>query len=304
MKLALQEGSDSQEISWSSWSVVLHGEALDDRGNTVLRDVARRASSMTSVKYRPDELLVDIDGTSVLVDEFAESLRSQINGRVLLEATTLGLAEIVLCCKALRTLGQDEFDIVYVEPNNYHRPQRSVLLRRRDFELSREVPGYRAIPGSALLLGDRKPFRSVFFLGYEEARLRRAFEELQMVKPSKTSVTIGVPAFKAGWEMDAMANNISVIRENNIRGGVHFCGAENPLSVYELLSEVYEGLEMDERLVLAPIGTKPHGIGVALFAATHDDVGIIYDHPQRTQGRSTEVGHWHLFTIDEFLTAP
>lgn len=304
MRLALQEGGDPQEIKWNSWGLVLHGDALDDRGNTVLRDVATRASSMTSVRYRPDELKVDIDATSVLVDEYAESLRARISGRVLLEATTLGLAEIVLCCKALRALGQDGFDIVYVEPNNYHRPQRSVLLLRRDFELSREVPGYQAIPGSALLLGDRKPFRSVFFLGYEEARLRRAFEELQMIRPAKTSVAIGVPAFKAGWEMDAMANNISVIRENNVRGGVHFCGAENPFAVYELLSVVYEGLEMGERLVLAPIGTKPHGIGVALFAATHNDVGIIYDHPQRTQGRSSEVGHWHLFTIDEFQAAP
>jgi hypothetical protein len=284
MRLGLQEGGNPNEISWGSWQLVLHGNAIDDRGNTVLRDIATRASSMKTIRYRPDELEVDIDATAVSVDELADSLRTYINGRVLLEATTLGLAEIVLCCKALRVLGHDAFDIVYVEPKDYHRPQRSLLLRRRDFELSREVPGYRAIPGSALLLGDRKPFRSMFFLGYEEARLRRAFEELQMVSPSKTSVTIGVPAFKVGWEMDAMANNISVIREHNVRGGVHFCGAENPHAVFELLSEVYEGLDIGERLVLAPIGTKPHGIGVALFAATHDDVGIIYDHPQRTQG--------------------
>lgn len=303
MRLQLQEGETQGDIQWGSWQVVLHGEALDDRGRSVLQELAGKAALMRMMRYLPESLEVEVESAPVGVDEFSDALGTFVTGRVLLEATTLGLAEIVLCCKALRSLGHDEFDIVYVEPNDYHRPQRGRLLHKRDFELSGEVPGYRAIPGSALLLRDRQPFRSVFFLGYEDARLRRAFEELQMVSPARSSVTLGVPAFKAGWEMDAMANNISVIRENNIRGGIHFCGADDPQAVFELLTEVYLGLDRSERLVLAPIGTKPHGIGVALFAAMRNDVGIIYDHPQRTQGRSKEVGHWHLFTIEDFQMA-
>ncbi len=304
MRLHLQEGATPHELMWGSWQVVLHGDALDDRGTTVLRELTSKVGSTAQLRYFPDSLEVLVDTTAVSADELPNALRPLMSGRVLLEATTLGLAEIVLCCKALRALGQNAFDIVYVEPGNYTRPDRPGLLQRRDFELSSEVPGYRAIPGSALILRDRKPIRSVFFLGYEEARLRRAFEELQMLSASKTSVTLGVPAFKAGWEMDAMANNIPVIREQNIRGGVHFCGAENPFAVFELLSEVYQGLENGERLVLAPIGTKPHGIGAALFAAMRNDVGIIYDHPQRTRNRSSSVGHWHLFTVEEFQNAP
>jgi hypothetical protein len=238
------------------------------------------------------------------VDELADALKPCITGRVLLEATTLGLAEIALCCRALKELCQDAFDIVYVEPEKYNQPSWGPLLHKRDFELSSEVPGYQAIPGSGLFLRDRKPFRSVFFIGYEDARLRRAFEELQMVNPRRSSITIGVPAFKAGWEMSAMANNISVIREYNIRGGVHYCGADDPYAVYELLCQIYQGLESGERLVLAPIGTKPHGIGVALFASMRHDVGIIYDHPNRTNKRSEHVGHWHLFTVEDFQSSP
>ena len=110
----------------------------------------------------------------------------------------------------------------------------------------------------------------------------------------------GVPAFKAGWEMDAVANNIAVIREQNIRGGLHYCGAENPASVVDVLESLEAGLDANQRMFVAPIGTKPHGIGVALFASERKDIGIIYDHLRRKQGRTTAVENWHLFSVSEF----
>ena len=47
-----------------------------------------------------------------LVDGLSDALGPFARGRVLLEATTLGFAEIILGCKALRHLGHDSFDIV------------------------------------------------------------------------------------------------------------------------------------------------------------------------------------------------
>jgi len=300
MMITLQEGQGEAEIDWKHWDLTLHGKAIDDRGVAVLGSVRQRADEMTEVVYDPFRLEVAVGNDRIAADDLTDTLAATRGKSVLIEATTLGFAEIVLICKALREIKHDSFDIVYLEPSGYQRELRHPLLKRRDFELSSEVPGYRAIPGSAVLLGDRKKVRSVFFLGYEEARLRRAFEELQMLSPASATVAFGVPAFRTGWEMDAMANNISVIREQNVRGGVHFCGAENPLAVFELLCEVHRGLDQGERLVLAPIGTKPHGIGVALFAAAHSEVGILYDHPLRAPGRTTDLGHWHLFSIDDF----
>jgi hypothetical protein len=303
MRLFLQEGESPADLDFPSWHVLIHGVPVDDRGRTALQFGTARTVSQHRLQHEPESLSVELDGINVVVDEFGDALKAIATGRVLIEATTLGVVELVLCCKALRRNGVGAFDILYVEPDDYKRPRRDHLLHKRDFELSREVPGYRAIPGSALYLRDRKPFRTVFFLGYEDARLRRAFEEVPMLVSESTAVVFGVPAFRAGWEMHAMANNIGVIKEHNIRGGVYFCGAENPYAVLELLGDIYQGVD-GERLVLAPIGTKPHGVGVALFAATHDDVGIIYDHPQRTKGRSSDVGHWHLFSIDDYQGNP
>src|SRR6266481_4063988 len=144
MRMRLQEGERKDELSWDTWQVVLHGDPLDDRGHSVLGEVTSKSALMKRFQYLPNNLEIVIDSTPVRVDELADALRPTVTGRVLLEATTLGLAEIVLCCRALRVLGHDAFDIVYVEPNEYHRPRIERLLHKRDFELSSEVPGYRA----------------------------------------------------------------------------------------------------------------------------------------------------------------
>jgi hypothetical protein len=97
--------------------------------------------------------------------------------------------------------------------------------------------------------------------------------------------------------MNSFANNIRVLKGSNI-GTIAFCGAESPAAAYDVLAEVYDSLAPGERLIIGPIGTKPNGVGVALFAGTHPDVGILYDHPKRSVKRSKAVSGWHLYTAE------
>lgn len=300
MRLELQKGERASDIEWSPYEVAFCGDVVDDRGEAAIAKIGSEAANIIKLRYEPSTLKIDINGAQILADDFASAFSRVVSGDVVLEATTLGFVELLLCCRALRANGAPSFDIVYVEPDSYRSPRRGHLLHRRDFELSEDVPGYQAIPGHAILLSDRTPQKCVFFLGYEEARLRRAFEDLQMLQPAECSVAFGVPAFKPGWEIDAIANNIDVIREQGILGGTHFCGAENPIGALEILSEVHRSLDSGQRLFVAPIGTKPHGIGVALFVSQHTDVRVIYDHPQRKRGRSDAISHWHLFSVREY----
>ena len=55
MKLRLQEGEAKGEIDWGTWQIVLHGEAIDDRGRSVLHEVAGRTASMKTLRVRPGE---------------------------------------------------------------------------------------------------------------------------------------------------------------------------------------------------------------------------------------------------------
>ena len=300
MRVDSQSSSCVGDITFPTYQYCFHGVALDARGSAALKHANAISNNSVSLKYYPDDLSVDVAGNKISVDEFATHIRKMLIGPILLESSTLGFVEILLCCRSLADRAVNCIDLLYVEPGRYKSHKINNLLHCRDFELSSEVPGFQAIPGNAILLGDRRPQKGIFFLGYEESRLRRAFEDLQMLQPDRSAIAFGVPAFKPGWEMDAMANNIDVISEHRIGGGVHYCGANNPVAVIGILEEIQCSLAPDEKLYIAPIGTKPHGIGVALFVSVNRNIGIIYDHPIRTQGRSSEISDWHLYSVTNF----
>lgn len=239
-----------------------------------------------------------IDGRQSKPNDIETIVAMVPDSPIAVETTTLGFVEVLYCCNAM--FGRDApLECIYVEPGDYRRSREADILRKRDFELSNEIVGFRGIPGAAKMLNDRVLQKYVFFLGYEGSRFRRAFTDLEMLQGDKSNVVFGVPAFLPGWEMDSFANNIPVIRDEYIHS-VHFCGADNPQAAFEILLKTYEGLQSNESMFVAPLGTKPHGLATALFATTQKEIGVIYDHPRRSPDRSVEVGDWHVFTIDGF----
>jgi hypothetical protein len=169
-------------------------------------------------------------------------------------------------------------------------------VHRRDFDLSDEVDDFTAVPGNTFLLLPERPLKVVVFVGYEGQRLNRYLEQTG-VPPSKCSFVFGVPAYHPGWEMNSFANNFRVLKGEQMAGKVFFCGAQNPYSVYVMLNRIYKSCN-GERVSITPIGTKPHGIGSALFLCEHSDVGVVYDNPKRKKERTDKVGTWHLFDVD------
>ena len=290
----MQKARSASLLTANDWDLTIVGKPIDDRGNAAVDFLNDHTKQTVELRYQADDLRITIDGTTTDVSQLEEFLIIHKKKRILLESTTLGFAELFLCCRAAYQLGIKEYSFLYVEPADYSRPRKSHVLHKRDFKLSGTVGGFAAIPGGAMIIDDRSPPTAVFFLGYEERRLDRAMDEFSF-RPDKCSVVFGVPAFQPGWEMDAFDNNIRVIESRNIRGTLHFCGAENPRGAYEVIAEVHQTLATDDRLVLGPIGTKPHGIGVAMYAAKHPEVGILYDHPERHPGRSTDTFNWHLY---------
>ena len=299
MKIEMQEGNESHKLDFSDCDLAIVGTPVDDRGSAALNYISKKSSLQITMAYLPESFQFLVDDLAINAEDLESYFKRYDGKRIALDASTLGFVEIFLSCRIIRNFTLPLATILYVEPSSYRNPRRSQLLHKRDFELSDVIPGYRAIPGATIRLTDKEVQTGVFFLGYEERRIDRALEDYQMIRSDRCCVVFGVPAFTPGWEMDAFANNIRVIRDKNIRGGVHFCGAENPAATVEILEKIYKSLDRNsrERMFVAPIGTKPNGIGVALFVATHLDIGILYDHPVRKLARSLRTARWHLYNV-------
>jgi hypothetical protein len=291
--LTMQEADTATGLTYTRWDLALVGESVDERGDSAHAFAAQASHDVRRCGYDSETSQLNVAGHIILSDNIAEELAPLAGRRIVLDATTLGFAEIFLICRALRDLCTD-VSVVYVEPLEYRARTRTELMHRREFELSAEVLGYQAIPGAISLLSSYRQSRVVFFVGYEERRLDRALADFEL-NPANCSVVFGVPAFRPGWEMDSFANNVRVMKERGIRGDIYYCGAESPAGAIDVLLEVKRELQLGQKLFVAPIGTKPNGVGVALYAAVDPSIGILYDHPKRKSRRSSNVGHWHLY---------
>ena len=300
MKAALQSFVGIVPDKTEKWDIALHGTAVDDRGLEAI-EIARSVSeSMFNLSYDADALLLGIHGKPAQPDSLAELYRTRNVTTVYIEATTLGFAEMLLAVRAGRDAGVERIRFSYAEPGEYAKADEEQDAKTRQFGLSDKVVGFQAIPGAAVILDEDEPQHTVFFLGYEGERLDRAFEELKLV-PENCEVVFGVPAYRPGWEMDAFANNARVIKDRKLGGGVDFCAATSAFATIQLLEERLKLCSRNSQLIVAPIGTKPHGIGIAIFADLHREVGILFDHPTRREGRSRRVHrwHWHDYVVTE-----
>jgi hypothetical protein len=269
------------------WDLGFFGSAVDARGQSSTQCLKSIANEAVFLEYSASSLLLRADESDLQVDELSGFIGQRKAQRLILDATTLGFAEILLLVRAARDSGVNLVGFIYSEPGLYDGTE-------RQFGLSDAVVGYKAIPGYAVILDEDEDQQGVFFLGYEGERLDQAFEDLKL-NPGRCSVVFGVPAYRPGWEMNAFANNARVMRERNIGGGVDFCAATSPGAAIQVLSNRLQTCGTEAQLQVAPIGTKPHAIGVAVFADLHRDIGILYDHPTRRDGRSREVFRWHYY---------
>jgi hypothetical protein len=291
----MQSGLNSGEIEAMRWDHLIHGEEIDARGRAAIDFGRTYSTAIHELRYIPPKFELLVDGSTYSTEEPEIALAGLKNSAILIETTTLSFIEILLCCRGLRDLGVASFSMLYTEPESYYSPQRSHIVHRRDFELSDQVQEFAGVPGNTILLTGGRSVKTVVLLGFEGQRLARFLEQTG-ISGSACSMIFGVPAFHPGWEMDAFVNNFRVVKGREMAGKVYFCGANNVLSAYQGIERIYNSCT-NERLLITPIGTKPHGIGAALFLCGHPDAGVVYDNPKRKRDRTDKTGAWHLFTI-------
>lgn len=290
--------SNVAEISFpSTIKYAIVGKDVDDRC-CVAHAFLSSKYEIYSIDYDAENFIVSFNERNIDADDFAKVIgdyRFEEN-EVLIDCTSVNVPELLLLIGALYENGIKHFSSLYVEPQNYSRLQKIEIGNERKFELSDSYLGYKGIPGYLLSLdtGDYV----AFCCGYEQERIMNAFD-YESISSKYATLIFGMPPFNAGWDMNAYESHINFIDNQSIKD-IKYCGSTNPLAVIKKLDEMYQSLKDDEKLFVAPLGTKPMSLGACLFIVVCGDrehVALLFDHPIKKSGRSKAIGSWHLYNI-------
>ena len=151
--IEMQKTRDPALLSVNNWGLAIVGKPIDDRGKAAAAFLNSHTQQVVELRYQADDLKITIDGIATEESQIEELLKAHKKNSIVLESTTLGFAEVFLCCRAACQIGIKECAFLYVEPANYSRPHRKEILHKRDFRLSGTVAGFSAIPGAAMTSG-------------------------------------------------------------------------------------------------------------------------------------------------------
>jgi hypothetical protein len=287
------------EFGDRKWAVLFHGVELDDRSSNAVTYAKERSTKVIHATFntaQPGSLYVNSMKTQPR--ELATSLRSV--DRIVLECTSLGTVEMLFILRAAKDAKVNHVDCLYVEPIEYSRNVSLQDIWTREFWLSesREFSGVHGF--LANLQSEPKETKFVAFLGYEASRLAQFFERFDQLEGFSKYAVFGVPSFAPGWEMNAMINNSDTLFDQDF-DSVRYCSAASVSGAFDLLKKIHEeGRNEHIHTIVAPLGTKPHAIASALFLVSNNAyqaTSLLYDHPVRSKGRSSQTRRWHLYEI-------
>jgi hypothetical protein len=187
---------------------------------------------------------------------------------------------------------------IYVEPAEYKFS--ATPTEGEIFDLSERIAGISPIPGFASLAESREgDVCFVALLGFEGARFAHMIEHVQ--PPGRNIIpVIGVPGFQPEFPFYAYHGNRFPLTQTRSWRNVRYAIANCPFSAFYVLSDIAETYPKHS-LKVAPIGTKPHGLGAVLFnVVSPRPVELIYDHPVRKQGRTVGASRLLLYHLSSF----
>jgi len=284
--------------------VAFVGGSVDDRGSATIDALKNTSRAICEFRYSPDDQSLFLNGQPTTRARLAEHMAG-VN-RILIDATTLGLGEILNILMAVQASRRLEVEILYAEPGEYtkSKPEEDAEPQHRKFALTTNCR-FQAMHGFAHAYEANMLAKHIFLLGYESARVRNAIEQRGDIDRARyqIQVVIGVPAFQAGWEANTIRTHLNLLEDLVIANHlVTYCQANSIRESYLTLWDLYRQLG-DERscVYVSPLGTKPHSVAAALFLLETRGSGwttsLYYDHPERVNNRSSGYSTWHHVTV-------
>lgn len=205
---------------------------------------------------------------------------------------------MVVWAPLVRIAFQDERElwIVYTEPKEYrfHKDPMNTDL----FDLNERVGDVVSLPGMVNLAGPDPGLTNLLciFLGFEGGRARHITTSID---PEPTVIPIvGSPGMNAEYAIQAIECNREYLKNTNSYKRIKWVDSICPFSAYQTLLEIYKEYP-DNYMYLAPVGTKPHALGMLLYSLHFDNFSeIIFDQPIAKQHGTEGIGKIHLYRVN------
>lgn len=189
--------------------------------------------------------------------------------------------------------------LTYTEPEKYLKEEKDKDFLQK-FDLTEKFCEVGSIPGFARVSNYNKEKLLVAIMGFEGNRFSKAITE---VNPSyrNTYAFVGFPSFQPSWQYYVYSQNQYQLEQTKAYNLIKRATANEPFGVYNNLYELKKN-NPDVEIVIAPIGTKPHTLGVCMFAIDNEDVQLFYDFPSignkiRTEG----IGKSYLYNLTHYI---
>jgi hypothetical protein len=199
-------------------------------------------------------------------------------------------------------LAQRDIRVAYFEPQSYRFNR--IRTEGELFDLSTRFEGIGPLPGFlSLAEPEEERVMLIPLLGFEGPRFSMVLNHVDVPRDRVIPI-VGVPGFQPEFVFYAYQGNRLPLDESVSWMSVQYAAANCPFSAFYLLDKIARQYPEDF-LRIAPIGTKPHGVGAVMFAlANPDRAEIVYDHPVRREGRTSGAARllvYHLYALQPYL---
>ena len=133
-------------------------------------------------------------------------------------------------------------------------------------------------------------------MGFEGIRLKSILESVHNV--DKFIPVVAFPSGAPQWYNVTMWNSMDTLQSENRDYAIRKCFSE---SIFEAVNLLQQNILHDEKVVLAPLGTRAHSMACAIFACQHPNTRIIYDYVIESNQRAVGIANITIYHLSSFL---
>ena len=275
------------------WSLYLYGRDAEYRSYACADTISTNQTNITVIELEyveNDEMhIVGSSCPNIPLGSkkaITELIQSFGHKRVYIDVT--GMNVRISSALLLRLSSTDlEIHAIYTEPQKYLSEQ--YHKEGEDHEWAGEIDDIKSLPGFLNFANSNEEFIFCVFLGFEGGRFTHMLREMQPMEDLTVPI-FGIPGFRIEYPYNAYWSNRKGLMETESAANVKYASANSIVDAYMLLNRIHKG-DKSKKMIVAPIGTKPHTIASIAFAITHfNNVEIAYDNPKKTEPLAEGIG--------------